>query len=652
MKSASCLWLREIFNWEWASIRLAMGGGGHWAQAKGYFVCDLRRCTESEFVKLAERLRRRIIAVAEENGGHLASNLGAVELSIALHSVFDISVDRIVFDVSHQCYAHKLLSGRDGARFTSMRKSGGYGGYCDCRESDCDPFTSGHGGAALSAALGLAVGRDKSNGSCHVVAVLGDGSLSCGLTQEAFQHVTTATSRLIVVINDNGYAIDQSVGAWAKHLSESNLIWNAFRNLYGLDYFGPVDGHDFGQLIPALELAKMAERPVLVHIKTQKGRGHRLAERAPNEFHSLCPRKRDGISLTAENSYADALGLNLCQLAARDPSIVAVSAAMAMGTGLDKFAKQFPDRFFDVAMAEGHALTFAAGLAKGGLKPICAIYSTFAQRAVDNFFHDICLQNLPVILCLDRAGLSCFDGDTHHGLFDMALFSSFQNCIVAQPSSLEGFGSMLRGAIQWQRPAVIRYGRGVAGTLPSAAELPRAVSVGSAEVIVDGEDISLWALGQRRVEQAMELAKLLKLKGISAEVVDGRFAKPIDRKTLAKSSQRKLLISMEDHVATGGFGSQLSMELSAMCLAVNFMAVAWPMPVGFAESNAILERRCGQTTEQIFAKIILRWNELVRRKSSRMDKERAEAHGGEDDVQQHEIHLGRIGEDGLADEDK
>ena len=611
-------------------------------------MCDLRRCTEAELVKLAERLRGRIVSVTEKNGGHLAANLGAVELTIALHRVFDFSVDRIVFDVSHQCYSHKLLSGRDGVRFGSMRKSGGYSGYCDASESDCDPFTSGHGGAALSSALGLAVARDRLGGCEHVVALIGDGSLSCGLTQEAFQHVAAATDRLIIIVNDNGYAIDRTVGAWAKQLAGKDK-WNAFNALYELEYVGPIDGHNFSELIPTLENGKNAKRPVLMHIRTQKGRGHRLAEHFPAEFHSVCSA---AANQTEKHSYGDALGSYLCQFAAKDPSIVAVTAAMGRGTGLDKFAKQFPHRFFDVAMAEGHALTFSAGLAKRGLHPVCAIYSTFAQRAVDNFFHDVCLQNLPVILCLDRAGLACFDGDTHHGLFDMALFSGFQNCLMAQPSSLEEFRHILWTALKLNRPVVIRYGRGAVGNLPPSSERPKQIEIGRAEIVRSGDDISIWALGQRRLEQALEIAAMLERSGISTEVVDGRFIKPIDKKTLTESAKRRLLISMEDHIATGGFGSLLLLELSTMSLAANFMAVAWPLPVGFADSSGVLEERCGQSVKQIFAKILHRWNGLVCGKSAGVNENGAETHRREDDVQQHEVDLGSIGEDGLADEDK
>jgi 1-deoxy-D-xylulose-5-phosphate synthase len=546
---------------------------------------------------LARDLRRRIVEAVERNGGHLASNLGAVELTIALHRVFDLPRDRLLWDVSHQCYAHKLLSGRDGERFRKIRRDGGYCGYCDAKESPYDLFTVGHGGTALSAALGLAVARDLRKGKEHVVALLGDGSLSCGLTQEALQQIPRRTGRLIIVLNDNGYAIDALAGAWADGLA-GGAKCNVFSDFFGLAYRGEVDGHDFDELLPALEWAKNCSRPVLVHVRSQKGRGHRAAEDDPVRFHNIAVA---GPPPTA-HSYGDALGFHLCELAAANPAIVAVTAAMGLGTGLRPFAERFPDRFFDVSIAEGHAITFAAGLARGGLRPLCAIYSSFAQRAVDNWFHDVCLQNLPVVLCMDRAGLSCADGDTHHGLFDIALFSGFPNCTFAQPSSLADFWGLLEVAFRRSGPFLIRYRRGISGMIGSG---PSALAVGRAAKIREGEDVSLWALGQRRLEQALELANLLEEQTISAEVVDGRFVVPLDRDLLAQSARRRLLVSLEDHVGAGGFGSHLLRGLQSCPHRPNFLPIAWPFPVGFAESDEILEKRWGQSTEQIFEKILV-----------------------------------------------
>jgi 1-deoxy-D-xylulose-5-phosphate synthase len=617
------------------------------------FVCDLRRCAVSELTELAKRLRQKIISAVERNGGHLSANLGAVELTIALHRIFDFPKDRLVFDVSHQCYAHKLLTDRDGERFGSIRSSGGYCGYCDISESAHDVFTAGHGGAALSAALGLADARNMLGGNEHIVVVLGDGSLTCGLTQEALQHA--AAKKVIVLLNDNGYAIDGTVGAWAKHLSSMDGIKNgccAFRDTYGMDFIGTIDGHNFDELIAALTCAKRSTKSVLVHAKTQKGRGHRLAELHPEKFHSVASEHYSQWDGSEAHemwcAYGDALGHYLCQFAEKDDSIVAVTAAMGRGTGLCRFAEKFPHRFFDAAMAEGHALTFSAGLAKGGMRPICAIYSTFAQRAVDNFFHDICLQNLPVVLCLDRAGLACRDGDTHHGLFDIALFSSFPNCSIAQPSSLEEFRDLLRYALGATGPTIIRYGRGCAGVLPVDDGKPQKIELGRGRVLRHGDEISLWALGQRRLWQAMKIAAMLECSGISAEVVDGRFAKPVDHQLLGRSSRCRLIVSLEDHVICGGFGSQLSMALLQMDRRTNFIAIGWTPPIGFAESNGVLEERCGQSSQQLFSLILRRWNELMGGKSSRADKNRTEAHCCKDNVEKHKVDLARVGKDGLA----
>jgi 1-deoxy-D-xylulose-5-phosphate synthase len=529
-----------------------------------------------------------------------------VELTIALHRVFNFFRDRLVWDVSHQCYAHKLLTGRDGERFDKIRRAGGYSGYCDAKESPCDIFSAGHGGTALSSALGLAVARDRKKGDAHVMALLGDGSLSCGLTQEALQQVASRTGRLIVILNDNGYAIDGSLGSWANGLVRTKRH-NVFTDFYGLAYRGKVDGHDFNELLPALEWAKGYGRPVLIHAVTRKGRGHREAEKDPIRFHSIAPAYCD-LSSAKTHSYGDMLGQQLCRLAAADPSIVAVTAAMGLGTGLRPFAERFPDRFFDVSMAESHAITFAAGLARGGLRPICAIYSPFAQRAVDNWFHDVCLQNLPVILCMDRAGLSCSDGDTHHGLFDIALFSNFPNCIFAQPSSLADFCGLLGAALRVGGPFLIRYQRGAAG-LPTG--IPTPMEIGRARKIREGKDVSLWALGQRRLEQAQELAVLLAERHVGAEVVDARFIVPLDRELLVRSARRRLLVSLEDHVIPGGFGSHLLHELQNYPLRPDFLPIGWPFPVGFAESEKILEERCCQSTEQLLEKIFARQKKLI-----------------------------------------
>ncbi|MDR2576906.1 MAG: 1-deoxy-D-xylulose-5-phosphate synthase [Puniceicoccales bacterium] len=572
-----------------------------------------RHCSEEDLVALAKYCRRRITETVQKNGGHLASNLGVVELTIALHRVFDFPRDRIIFDVSHQCYTHKLLTERDGEKFDHMRMNDGYSGYCDVVESpQFDQFTSGHEGTALAAALGLAVARDWRWTDEHIIALIGDGSLSCGLTLEALQHVGRHGGRITVVLNDNGYSIERSVGALAEHLlqlknTSKDSICTVpcfFRDVYGMEYVGPIDGHNFEELLPALEKAKASPRPTLVHVLTKKGFGCAQAEAVPEYFHGVVAAgETNDTGFSGAHSYAEVLGRSLCVFGREDQNIVAVSAAMGIGTGLQLFAREFPTRFFDCAIAEGHALTFSAGLARGGLRPVCAIYSPFIPRAVDNFFHDICLQNLPLVLCLDSAGLSCSHGDTHHGLFDIAVLSCFPNVTFAQPSSLQEFSQLLKCALRHQGPFVIRYPRGIAGDFlaPTSNEH---VPIGRAALIRRGSDISLWALGQRRLQQALRIADALERENLSAEVVNARFICPLDWNQLQKSARCPLVVSLEDHVAAGGFGTHLRHALDVLGANVRFLTIAWPSPVGFAENNAILENRCGQSTEQILEKII------------------------------------------------
>ncbi|MDR3117273.1 MAG: 1-deoxy-D-xylulose-5-phosphate synthase [Puniceicoccales bacterium] len=553
-----------------------------------------------EWEALAAALRRRIVAVAESNGGHLASNLGVVELTVALHRCFQFPPDRLVPDVSHQCYAHKLLTGRDGRAFDLLRREGGHGGFCDGGECPVDPFLTGHAGTALSSALGLAVARDRRGGREHVVALLGDGTLNCGLTLEALQHATAMTGKLVVVLNDNGWTIDGSVGSIAALLAIPEGGANFFQKAYAMDYLGPVDGHRFAELVPALEMAKNASRPVLVHVRSTKGKGHPAAERDPARYHKVSPGG-------GPQGYGQTLGHILCSCADGRDDLVAISAAMADGTGLRPFAERFPRRFFDVGIAEGHALTFAAGLARGGLYPVCALYSTFFHRAVDSLFHDVCLQDLPLTLCLDRAGPASGDGDTHHGLFDIALAASFPNLTVAQPASPGELDSLLRLAIGTPHPFLIRYEFHGAedGKDFSGKDIGK-----TAAVVRAGDQISIWALGQRRLEQALEVAELLEGKNIAAEVVNARFVRPLDLDRLRRSARCPLLVTLEDHVVGQGFGSRVALELAAGAGHCQLLAIGWPFPIGFAESIAHLERRWQQTPRDLFRRILRRYGQL------------------------------------------
>jgi 1-deoxy-D-xylulose-5-phosphate synthase len=482
-----------------------------------------RRKKRQKYLTIAQSIRDLIVETTETNGGHLASNLGVVELSIALHEVFDSPRDKIIFDVSHQCYAHKILTDRRH-RFSTLRQTHGLSGFTSPRESSHDVFYCGHAGTALSSALGLATARDRLHQNHHVIAVIGDASLTNGLTLEALNNI--GKTRLIVVLNDNGYAIAKNVGSIARHLGDivRSSIYNRFKDFlkhsmqrlplgnalirllsrvkrlikafllpsslfeyYGLRYIGPVDGHDVADLVDVLNFCKYEKRPVLLHVKTKKGHGNPSAEH--------CPEKAHGIAFGRQSSvgYSQIFGQTLCDLAEKNPKIVAITAAMARGTGLDLFRQKFPERFFPVGIAEGHAITFAAGLAKGGLLPVCAIYSTFLQRAFDNIFHDIALQNLPIIIAIDRAGLCANDGPTHHGLFDIAFLRSIPNLVIMQPRDAMELQKMLEAAIHFHAPCCIRYPRDA--VTPAMGDCCAAIVLGQSEVIQWGKDICIIALG-------------------------------------------------------------------------------------------------------------------------------------------------------------
>ncbi|MDR1438169.1 MAG: 1-deoxy-D-xylulose-5-phosphate synthase [Puniceicoccales bacterium] len=558
---------------------------------------DLSRASFNELELLAGRIRSRIIEVVRRNGGHLSSNLGVVELTIALHRAFHFPADKLIFDVSHQCYAHKILSGRGGEIFEKLRQDGGLCGFCSPDEGPWDIFYCGHAGTALSSALGLAVARDRKGEIGHIIALLGDGSLTCGLTLEALQLISETTRRLIVVLNDNGFSIDSIGGAIASHLknlrSGTVKSGNSIFDHLGIRHIGPVDGHCFRDLELALADAKVAENPVLIHVKTEKGMGDEMAHATPIHFHGIGKNSSPMASPGMEcHGYGQVLGEALCHFAETDPSVVAVTAAMRIGTGLAPFAEKFPDRFFDVGIAESHAITFAAAMAKGGLKPVVCVYSTFAQRVVGQFFHDVYLQNLPIVLCLDRCGISCGDGDTHHGLYDIAQFSCFSNIVYAQPASKEEFYCLLREGMKSFRPFILRYGKGEdPWELPLA---PASIPLGTAQVLRRGRHISIWALGDSRLRQALALHEILRERQLQVEVVNARFIRPLDICQLKLSAQCALLVTMEDHVHGSGFGAIVKNALADAGKVPGLLSFAWAPPVGFAESDSILLRRHGQ----------------------------------------------------------
>lgn len=606
---------------------------------------DLRGLDAAQLRHLAEEIRTLIIGTVSRTGGHLAANLGVVELTLAMLRVFDPPRDRIVWDVSHQTYAYKILTGRRD-RFSTLRQYGGISGFLRRDESPCDSFGAGHSGTAVSAALGMAVARDRLGGDEHVVAVVGDGSMGCGIVFEALNNATQA-KRLIVILNDNEMSISANVGALSKYLGKllvnpqynrwkrsiENVMgrslggWNWLKKAYwkteetlkgmflrsvlfeelGLRYIGPVDGHDIEILISALTIARDATQPILLHISTQKGRGYPYAEEEPERWHGTSAFEISSGKVAAPAPggpvYSHVFGTVLERLAAADSRVVAITAAMPAGTGLSGFATRFPERFFDVGIAEEHAVIFAAGLATRGMIPVFAVYSTFAQRAIDCVIHDVALQNLPVILCLDRAGIVGDDGPTHHGIFDLPLLRSVPNLIVMQPKDEAELASMLTSAVRWERPVVIRYprGRGPGTPIP---ENPPVLEIGKAEVIRPGTTVQIWALGDQ-IPAALQAATLLTAKGLAVGVVNPRFIRPLDHDLMyAQAREAKIWVTLENGVAAGGFGSAMAEHLAKVGFDGPVLRFGWPdefIPHG---DPALLIERYGLTPGAIAESIL------------------------------------------------
>lgn len=525
---------------------------------------DLKHLERSALDQLAAEIRQHIIATVLENGGHMASNLGVVELTIALHRVFDSPRDKLIWDVSHQCYTHKLLTGRV-YDFGTLRQYRGLSGYTEPRESVHDVFTTGHVGTSISSALGIAAARDLQGADFHVVAIIGDGSVTAGMALEAFNHAGYLQKRFIVILNDNEMSISPSVGAIANHLNTPPAASPTLWETLGFQYIGPVDGHDLDALEEHLRAAKaVADRPVVVHVRTQKGKGYHPAESDPEKWHGVAP-KAVGVTLPHKKNaptYSQVFGDTVTAMARADKRVVAITAAMPSGTGLSGFARAFPERFFDVGIAEQHAVTFAAGLAAQGMRPVAAIYSSFLQRAYDQLIHDVALQNLPVIFAIDRGGIVGDDGRTHQGAFDLAYLRSIPNFTVMAPKDEAELVEMLWTALTINGPVAIRYPRGAGEgvTLPTQ---PQALPVGRAELLRAGADLAILALGSM-VYPAMEAAKALSSLGVEAAVVNARFVKPLDSgllKSLALNFNR--LVTVEEGVLAGGFGSAVLELLEA-----------------------------------------------------------------------------------------
>jgi 1-deoxy-D-xylulose-5-phosphate synthase len=603
---------------------------------------DLKRLEESQLPQLAQEIRDELISVLSKTGGHLGPNLGVVELTLALHRVFETPEDKLLFDVSHQGYVHKLLTGRVD-RFSTIRQYQGLNGFLLRSESDHDCYGAGHAGTALSAGLGMAVARDRRGSKENVVVVAGDAAFTCGTSYEALNNVLHNTKRFIVILNDNEWSIAKNVGAIANYLNR--IVTNdAYSHLHekaakfvemiggkfaqqlahkveegvkhlllpsvifedlGLRYYGPIDGHDIPLLIRTFEFLKRQHEPVLLHIITQKGKGYAPALAKPDKFHGLgkFTLETGETAKASTPTYSELLGQTLSKFADSNKKIMAITAAMPSGTGLFHFAANHPDQYFDVGIAEEHAALFACGLATQGFKPFLTIYSTFMQRAYDMVIHDIALQNLNVALCMDRAGLSGDDGPTHHGLFDIGYLRPVPGIVHMQPKDEEEFVDMLWTMVNYnQGPIAIRYPRG-AGTGAQPKAQPKLLEIGKAEVVRHGQDVALFGLGNM-FSLAQETAKRLEEQGFSVALINPRWIKPLDVGTLEFFARRvEVICTFEDHVLHNGFGCAVVEQLTDSQIATPVVRIGWPDQFIEHGSIPVLREKHGITVDAALEKI-------------------------------------------------
>lgn len=619
---------------------------------------DLKKIRKEDLPLLAEEIRELLLNVVSNTGGHLASNLGVVELTIALHYIYDTPEDMIIWDVGHQAYVHKILTGRRGD-FNTLRQYGGISGFPKIDESSHDSFNVGHSGTSVSAALGMVEARDKLGKSNKVIAVIGDGSMTAGMVFEGLNHTGDLKKDIIVILNDNEMSISRNVGAISSYLSkiitgslytkvkqETEFIikniprigepmlkvakkaeesvkglvgpGTLFEEL-GFRYIGPIDGHTFDHLFPTLENIKKLNGPVLVHVVTKKGKGYPPAEKDPASFHGIPPFDiKTGLPLKKSviPTYTKIFSQSLIRLAEINNKIVAISAAMPEGTGLNYFAERFPDRFYDVAIAEQHGVTFAAGLAAGGYHPVVAIYSTFLQRAYDQIVHDVCLQNLPVTFAIDRAGVVGEDGPTHHGTFDINYLRHIPNIVIMAPKDEDELQHMLYSSVNYNCPSAIRYPRGTGvGVDVRPQFMP--LEIGKGEVILDGTDVAIIALGNM-VYPAIEAAGILKKNGIDAAVANARFVKPVDEAMILELANKcGYIVTIEDGALAGGFGSAV-LETLEKHGAADIHVKRIGLPDKFIEHGTIreLHKLYGLDAESIarvvsfFAPRLLKWGKV------------------------------------------
>ena len=605
----------------------------------------LKRLSVQELGDLAGEIRQKLIDTVLRQVGHLASNLGVVELTLAIHYVFDLPQDKLVFDVGHQSYVHKLLTGRQ-AGFERLREKGGVSGFPRPSESEYDAFVAGHASNALSAALGMARARDLMGGHNHVLALLGDGALTGGMCYEALNDAGQTHTRLIVILNDNEMSISRNVGALANHLTrmrqsniysgmkhgvkaalshlprgekaeqavhnvksrlKSLLVEDRFFDALGCDYYGPIDGHNIARLIALLSRAKEADGPVILHVVTQKGRGYEQAEKQPDLYHGVSPNyfveKHDEKALSNGKIAAE----HLCALAEQDLRVVALTAGMPQGTGLSLFAERFPDRFFDVGIAEEHMVTLAAGMAAAGLLPYVGVYSTFLQRAFDQVMHDVAIEHLPVKLLIDRSGLVGADGVTHQGLYDISLLRQVPGMVIATPRDVRQLREMIRLSATLDGPIAIRYAREGDDMGPHLRD-HAPMRVGTWEEMIAGADAAFLAVG-RMVNVAMRAAMALMEKGVSCGVIDARFIKPLDENMLRAAAQKHgLLVTLEDNIVAGGFGSAVNERLHAWGLKTDVLNLG--VPDRFIEQGSVSQQMadCGLDVESVAAAVMERLN--------------------------------------------
>ena len=604
---------------------------------------DVKRLSLPELIQLAEEIRSELITVLSRTGGHLGPNLGVVELTIAMHYVFETPTDHFLFDVSHQAYVHKLLTGRRD-RFATIRSPGGLNGFMLRTESVHDCYGAGHAGTALSAALGMAVARDKLGGKEHVVALAGDATFTCGITYEALNNIASQTRRLIIVLNDNKWSIDKNVGAIASYFNKivtspqyhrlyeraaklvekvggksaaqvarkaeeaaKSMLWpSVIFEEFGLKYYGPADGHDIASLIRTFQFLKTLDRPVLLHVITQKGRGFEPAEEKQKKFHGLGPYDPETgeTKPLGRRTYSEVFADSLAKLATDNDRVIGITAAMPNGTALDRFRAVHPGKYYDVGIAEEHAVLFAAGMATKGFKPFVAIYSTFLQRAFDPVVHDVCLQKLPVVFCMDRGSLSGDDGPTHHGLFDISYLRGIPNIVHMNPKDEDELADMLYTAMLHDGPVAVRYPRGI-GPGSEVKEQPTAIAIGKAEILEQtGQDrVAIFSLGAM-LPMAREIAGTLALEGIAAAVINARFAKPLDAGVIGQFGRSaEILLTLEDHALAGGFGSAVLEELSRQGLSTPVLRIGWPDQFIEHGKPDDLRKKYGLTAEAALTKV-------------------------------------------------